>query len=74
MTFSDAVGTETADPIASLQCSAAAPCTNITITGMDLTLTNGTAASGYNCNALVDPRGFNCSGATCLTGSATGVC
>lgn len=72
--FSNAEGTETADPIASLQCSAAAPCTNITITGMDLSLTNGTVASGYNCNALVNPIGFNCTGSTCLSGSATGVC
>jgi hypothetical protein len=72
--FRKAVGTVLADPIASLQCSAAAPCVNIAVEEMDLKLENGTVASGYNCNDVVDPIGFNCTGLPCGTSSATGWC
>ena len=61
MTFKDVSGTIAGDPIASLQCSGAAPCKDITIEGMDLKLDNGTAASGYQCIAVEDPIGFDCS-------------
>ena len=72
--FENAVGTQSADPIASLQCSGDAPCTNITIRGISLTLENGTLASGYNCNYVANPIGFNCTGATCENSSATATC
>jgi hypothetical protein len=74
LTFKNLVGTVSSNPIASLQCSAAAPCDNIGIEDVALTLTNGTAAGGYNCDAVVDPIGFNCTGHTCGTSSATGSC
>lgn len=74
LTFKTVAGTVTADPIASLQCSAAAPCKNIAIENVDLTLINGTVASGYHCDAVIDQVGFNCTGATCGTSSATGSC
>ncbi|KAL3419434.1 exo-rhamnogalacturonase b [Phlyctema vagabunda] len=68
------VGTVSANPIASLQCSAASNCTDITIRDVGLALANGTAASGYNCNNAVDIHGFACTGSTCQTGSSTGSC
>ena len=74
VTFETAIGTVLSDPIASLQCSADAPCSNITIQGIDLKLVNGTEASGYNCNSVVNPMGFNCTGSTCEQSSATGSC
>ena len=74
LTFKNIAGTIAANPIASLQCSAAAPCKNIALQNIDLAWANGTIASGYNCDAVVNQIGFNCTGSTCGTSSATGSC
>ncbi|RDW59415.1 glycoside hydrolase family 28 protein [Coleophoma cylindrospora] len=57
-------GTCTSDVIAEIQCSAASPCTGIEITGMNLVdTTNNTAPANYLCSNVVNPGGFNCTGA-----------
>ncbi|CAG8898009.1 unnamed protein product [Penicillium egyptiacum] len=67
-------GTSESTRLASLQCSAVAPCTNITIVDSTLHLDNGTAASEYLCGNVANPTGFNCTGVPCVGGSATGEC
>ncbi|CZR68070.1 related to exopolygalacturonase [Phialocephala subalpina] len=74
ITLSNLTGTTKTDPIASFQCSAAAPCENITLTDINLTLNNGTTAYGWNCDNLEGSIGFNCTGHTCGTASADGTC
>lgn len=64
LTFENVKGTIAANPIASLACSAAAPCSGIALEGVDLVLANGTVASGYKCTAVVGQVGFNCTGGT----------
>lgn len=61
-------------PIASFQCSAVAPCTNIGLFDVDLKYDNGTQVIDYLCDNLVDGKGFNCTGKPCIGGSATGGC
>ncbi|KAK6971875.1 galacturan 1,4-alpha-galacturonidase B [Favolaschia claudopus] len=46
--------------VASLQCSAVAPCDNIALSEIDVTLSNGTQISQYLCGNVEDPRGFSC--------------
>ncbi|OBT47732.1 hypothetical protein VE00_02195 [Pseudogymnoascus sp. WSF 3629] len=60
--------------VASLQCSAVAPCTNITMVNVGLHLTSGAPAAQYLCGNVVNPSGFNCTGTPCVGGSATGEC
>jgi hypothetical protein len=67
-------GTSASTRVASLQCSAVAPCTNITIVDTALHLSNGTAAEAYLCGNVENPIGFNCTGTPCVGGSATGEC
>lgn len=68
-------GTTATNTVASFQCSAVKPCHDITLTDIDLTLTtNGTEASAYLCGNVEDPHGWNCTGAVCVGGSATGGC
>lgn len=67
-------GTTASTRVASLQCSAVAPCSNITITDTDLLLANSTEAAEYLCGNVVDPMGFTCTGDVCVGGSATGEC
>ncbi|KAE8395750.1 pectin lyase fold/virulence factor [Aspergillus alliaceus] len=67
-------GTTKSTRIASFQCSAVAPCTDISLSGIDLELTNGTAASVFLCGNVKSPRGFECTGPVCEGGSATGEC
>ena len=67
-------GTTESTRVASFQCSAVAPCTDITLSGINLELTNGTAASEYLCGNVEDPKGFKCTGPVCEGGSATGEC
>jgi Glycosyl hydrolases family 28 len=55
----DIEGTIDADPIASYQCSAAAPCQNISMLDVALTV-NGSAATGWKCSNLVGAVGFAC--------------
>lgn len=68
------VGTTVSTRVASLQCSAVKPCTNIGLEGVDLRLANGTAAAEYLCGHAEDPKGFVCTGEPCVGGSATGEC
>ncbi|OQD82269.1 hypothetical protein PENANT_c022G01860 [Penicillium antarcticum] len=67
-------GTSKSTRVASLQCSAVAPCTNITISDTALLLSNGTAAEAHLCGNIENPIGFNCTGTPCVGGSATGEC
>ncbi|CAI7669076.1 unnamed protein product [Penicillium manginii] len=67
-------GTTKSTRVASLQCSAVAPCSNITIADVDLRLANSTLASDYLCGNLINPMGFTCTGDVCVGGSATGEC
>jgi len=57
-------GTTTSDVIGSMQCSAASPCTGITIEGVDglVDTVNGTTPRQYLCDSVVKPTGFNCTG------------
>lgn len=57
----DIKGTINADPIATYQCSAAAPCQHISMLDVELELAvNGTAATGWSCSNLVGAVGFTC--------------
>ncbi|KAF4979258.1 hypothetical protein FZEAL_4503 [Fusarium zealandicum] len=67
-------GTTKSPRIASLQCSAVAPCTNIGLDDVDLRFDNGTAAPSYLCGNVENPMGFECTGEPCLGGSSTGEC
>ncbi|CAG8026859.1 unnamed protein product [Penicillium salamii] len=67
-------GTSKSTRVASLQCSAIAPCTNITILDTTLHLENGTLADGYLCGNVENSAGFECNGVPCVGGSATGEC
>ncbi|GMF75801.1 unnamed protein product [Aspergillus oryzae] len=67
-------GTTESNRVASLQCSAVAPCTDIALSGINLELKNGTAASEYLCGNVENQKGFECTGAVCEGGSATGEC
>ncbi|ETS76822.1 hypothetical protein PFICI_12209 [Pestalotiopsis fici W106-1] len=59
----DWTGDCTSDVVADLQCSAAANCTGVEITGIDIIDTvNGTAPVNYLCDSVIDPVGFNCTG------------
>jgi galacturan 1,4-alpha-galacturonidase len=67
-------GTIDADPIASFQCSAAAPCKDISMLDVELTMVNGSVATGWSCSNLIGAVGFNCTGSACSGGTATGGC
>lgn len=67
-------GTTKNKNVASFQCSAVAPCTDIGLYDIDVRFTNGTAAPGYLCGNVVNPEGFECTGPPCVGGSATGGC
>ncbi|CAI7626411.1 unnamed protein product [Penicillium pancosmium] len=67
-------GTTQSTRVASLQCSAVAPCTDITIADVDLHLANNTEANSYLCGNVMSPTGFTCTGDVCVGGSATGEC
>ncbi|GKT96958.1 exo-rhamnogalacturonase b [Colletotrichum tofieldiae] len=74
ITVDGLVGTTKSARVASLQCSAIAPCTNIGLFGVDLRFSSGTAAASYLCGNAANPRGFECTGTPCVGGSATGEC
>jgi galacturan 1,4-alpha-galacturonidase len=64
MTLENWTGDCLSDVVAELQCSAAAPCTGITIDGIDIMDTvNNTAPANYLCDSVVTPTGFECTGA-----------
>ncbi|KAI1308024.1 galacturan 1,4-alpha-galacturonidase B [Xylaria venustula] len=67
-------GTTDSSRVASLQCSAVAPCTDIDIFDTDLALSNGTLAAEYLCGSVVNQTGWQCTGDACVGGSATGEC
>lgn len=67
-------GTTKSPRVASLQCSAVAPCTNITLTDIGLHFDNGTAAPDYLCGNVEGEGGFECTGVPCIGGSAAGEC
>ncbi|CAG8077301.1 unnamed protein product [Penicillium nalgiovense] len=67
-------GTSESTRLPSLQCSAVAPCTNITVVDGTLHLDSGTAVSEYLCGNVANPTGFNCTGVPCVGGTATGEC
>lgn len=61
--------------MASLQCSAVAPCSGIEISDVDLrSIKNGTEAAEYLCGHVESTEGFKCTGPVCEEGSATGEC
>ncbi|KAI1390427.1 galacturan 1,4-alpha-galacturonidase B [Hypoxylon trugodes] len=68
------LGTTKSNRIASLQCSAVEPCTDIGLFDVDLKFDNGTAATDYLCGNVKSPQGFNCTGEPCVGGSASGEC
>lgn len=67
-------GTTKSSRVASLQCSAVAPCTDIGLFDVDLRLSNGTEAGSYLCGNVVGNKGWSCTGKVCEGGSATGEC
>ncbi|KAF2684270.1 glycoside hydrolase family 28 protein [Lentithecium fluviatile CBS 122367] len=67
-------GTTKSARVASLQCSAVAPCMDVAIEGVDLKFANGTAAGSYLCGNVGEKRGWECTGKVCEGGSATGEC
>ncbi|KAB5517543.1 putative exo-polygalacturonase [Coniochaeta sp. 2T2.1] len=67
-------GTTTSSRVASLQCSAVQPCTDIGLFDVDLRLVNGSSAADYLCGNVLLPHGFECTGSPCVGGSATGEC
>lgn len=57
-------GNGTSDVVASLQCSGDSPCTGIEIEGVSILDTvNDTMPANWLCDSVVDPIGFNCTGA-----------
>ncbi|GIC93670.1 putative exo-polygalacturonase [Aspergillus udagawae] len=70
----DITGSSKTDVVASFQCSAVKPCTNIQIQNVNLQLPNGTLADEYLCGNVEGTRGFNCTGKACEKPSATGGC
>ncbi|KAH2841251.1 hypothetical protein KXW08_008316 [Aspergillus fumigatus] len=70
----DVTGSSTTDVVASFQCSAVKPCTEIQIQNVNLQLANGTMADEYLCGNVEGTRGFNCTGKACEKPSATGGC
>ncbi|TKX22206.1 glycosyl hydrolases family 28 protein [Elsinoe australis] len=58
-------GTTKNKNVASFQCSAVAPCTNIGLFDTEITFGNGTVAKDYLCGNVVNPTGFNCTGPPC---------
>ncbi|USW56092.1 Putative glycoside hydrolase, family 28, pectin lyase/virulence factor [Septoria linicola] len=64
MHWGKAKGTLKGDRVATLQCSAEAPCTNINLFDNDLwALDQNIPSYSYLCEEVVNPTGFNCTGA-----------
>ncbi|EME40324.1 glycoside hydrolase family 28 protein [Dothistroma septosporum NZE10] len=56
-------GTQRGQEVARLQCSAAAPCTGVDISDVNMTvLGTGGPATEYLCSNVVNPTGFTCGG------------
>ncbi|KAF2250322.1 glycoside hydrolase family 28 protein [Trematosphaeria pertusa] len=67
-------GTTKSSRVASLQCSAVKPCTDIELYDVDLEFANGTSAASYLCGNVKENKGWECTGPVCEGGSATGEC
>ncbi|TGO61487.1 hypothetical protein BCON_0027g00260 [Botryotinia convoluta] len=52
------------NPVTSFQCSAVAPCEDITMENIDVVDANKTAGVGYKCTNVVGTSGFTCTGPT----------
>ena len=74
ITINGLTGSTVAKNVASLQCSAVAPCTGISLFDIDLQYSNGTQAVSYLCDNAVNQKGFECTGKPCVGGSSTGEC
>lgn len=56
-------GDGVSDVVASVQCSAASPCSGLEIEGVDIVDTvNNTAPANYLCSNVLGPKGFECTG------------
>ncbi|GAB7352173.1 hypothetical protein MBLNU459_g2654t1 [Dothideomycetes sp. NU459] len=56
-------GSQNSPNVATLQCSAASPCYNVSIHNVTVeNLTNNTIANQYQCDSVMNPSGFNCTG------------
>lgn len=60
LSFTNVRGTVSTSAVATLKCSAAAPCSNIDIQDVKLVQADGTAASGYLCRNVLTRIGFTC--------------
>ncbi|RAL11210.1 putative exo-polygalacturonase [Aspergillus homomorphus CBS 101889] len=73
--FGDISGTLPSANVISFQCSAVAPCENITVEDTSLRITgSSTKADQYLCGNVEGTVGFNCTGDVCVGSSATGGC
>lgn len=55
------------DAVVSLQCSAAAPCEDVEIEDVDVTVSEGESPQ-YLCDNVPQPEGFQCTGQTPIHG------
>lgn len=75
LVFTDISGTVDSAEVASFQCSAVAPCEDITIENVSLRIAgNTTLADEYLCGNVEGTVGWNCTGEVCVGSSATGGC
>ncbi|KAF4951625.1 hypothetical protein FSARC_12868 [Fusarium sarcochroum] len=74
ITISGLQGTTKSTRVASLQCSAVAPCTGLGLFNVDLEMSEGKTAKEYLCGNVKRNRGFECTGKVCEGGSSTGEC
>ena len=76
VTLTGLTGTSKSPNVASLQCSAVKPCTNIGLFDVDLKKADNASAPVKEslCGNALDVRGFECTGKPCEGGSSTGEC
>ncbi|KAJ6572100.1 pectin lyase-like protein [Mycena capillaripes] len=60
ITWSGLVGSITGSSLASLKCSAAAPCENLQIINSNFTLGTNATVGTYSCHAVASEEGFTC--------------
>jgi len=60
--ISNVTGTLSGSTVAKFQCSAAAPCSGITMTDSSYKTTSGSVATGYKCSNVKNAKGFTCTG------------
>lgn len=75
ISVSGLTGSGASSAVASIQCSAVAPCSDIEIQNIDLTQSDGgEEAEEYLCLNVNDVQGFECTGEACAEPNATGGC